>query len=309
MATIQSESEVAVKPKHPYGVVATWCVVFFVLVPSLCAQETTAPRHTGVPQDWSQSHILFSRDALARHPDLIDREPRILQQAMQRWQTPDWGAFHGVDSQQIRQQNSGLNGDWSVGLGAGSSRLRVNSFPAKFSFDPSAPPDCINDYVVFGLEVPGVTAGQANLVAFNNLYVEPGGTGLCPGTLPNVLFAYNVTTAVGGKILTSPVLSLDGKKITFVESVPGSPAAIFHVLTWASGQGSIGNAANPNNILAGMTSLTFPNAVSDTLSSPWVDYDADTAYVGDDKGHVYQIHPVFSGPPVLSGGIWPVTVG
>src|SRR6266581_8861055 len=39
----------------------------------------------------------------------------------------------------------------------------------------------------------------------------------------------------GGRILTSPVLSLDGKKIAFVESTATS--SIFHVLTWATDAG------------------------------------------------------------------------
>jgi len=82
--------------------------------------------------------------------------------------------------------------------------------------------------------------GNANLVAFNNLYVNDGGTGTCSGTAPNVLFAYNITTAPGGRIDTSPVLSLDGTQIAFVESVPGSPGfAIFHVLTWHAGDGTL----------------------------------------------------------------------
>ena len=45
-------------------------------------------------------------------------------------------------------------------------------FPAKFSFDPGLPPDCTNDYVVFGLAATGITGSRPNLVAFNNLYVS-----------------------------------------------------------------------------------------------------------------------------------------
>ena len=121
-------------------------------------------------------------------------------------------------------------------------------YPAKFSFDPAAKPDCINDYVVFGMVAfgtPGASGGQANLVALNNLYVNSTGTGFCRGTVPKVLFAYNITTVTGGRISTSPVLSEDGTKIAFVESVPGtSPQAIFHVLTWTRG-GAIKSAVAP----------------------------------------------------------------
>lgn len=300
------------KPRHPYAAVAVWCVVFFALVPGMCAQEAAAPRHIGFPQDWSQHQIVFTRDGLARHPNLIYREPRVLQQAMQRWQVPNFGVFHDADPLPASVNRSGQHRDWSVALGG---RLNANMFPSKFSFDVGATPDCINDYVVFGLDVAGVTGGQANLVAFNNLYVNDAGTGFCSGTAPNVMFAYNITTVTGGKIITSPILSLDGKKIGFVESVPGAtPSAIFHVVTWAAGlgQGTIGAAVLPPAI----TSLLYSPFANDTTSSPWIDYGADTVYVGADNNNtatipseVYQITGVFLGTPTLSGGNWPVPVG
>jgi hypothetical protein len=297
-----------VNPMRPYGAIAMCAAVWFAVVLSLaaglCAQEAAAPRHIGVPQDWSQSHIVFSRDALAQHPDLIYREPRILHQAMQRWQRPNSSVFQGADALPASVSNSSQR-DWNVALGA---KVVAHMFPAKYSFDPAAAPDCINDYVVFGIAatgVPGASGGQANLVALNNLYVNSAGNGFCSGTAPNVLFAYNITTVTGGKISTSPVLSLDGTQIAFVESVPGaSPQAIFHVLTWTPGQGAIKNAASPS-----MTSLTFSPTSNCTTSSPWVDYGADVAYVGSDKGIVYKITGVFKGTPTLvTASPWPVTV-
>jgi hypothetical protein len=171
-------------------------------------------------------------------------------------------------------------------------------YPAKYSYDPGAPPDCLNDYVVFGLNIAGTTGKQANLIAFNNLYSGVGG--ICGGA-PTVLFAYNVTTAAAGKVNLSPVISLDGTKIAFVESATG--LAIFHVLTWTAGQGSIAAAAAPT-----MTSLTFSTTSTSTTSAPWVDYSSDVAYMGADGGLMYRINGVFNSTPVLAGGPWPVTV-
>jgi hypothetical protein len=297
-----------VKPRHPYAT-AVWWVALLAVVPSMCAQEAAAPRHTGVPQDWSQGHIVFSRDTLAQHPDLMDREPRVLHQAMQRWQPPNLGVFQGSQPLPTAAGNSGSHRDWSVDpLGGKVAPFR---YAAKFSFDPNAPPSCTNDYVVFGLSSTS-TGTLANLVAFNNLYSDPvNGGGLCdpptgPGLGPNVLFAYDITTVPGGKITTSPILSLDGTKIGFVESIPGTSAsAIFHVLTWTAGQGTIGHAALPG---AAMTSLPFSLSANDSSSSPWIDYSADIVYVGSDKGSVYKITPVFHGTPSLSGNPWPVLV-
>ena len=296
------------KPTHPYFAVAVWCVVFFAIVPSMSAQQAAAPSHIGVPQDWSQNNIVFSRDTLALHPNLMDREPRVLHQAMQRWQTPISGVFHAADPMPTVAAKSGPHRDWNVSLLGG--RLSQFRFPAKFSFDPAAAADCTNDYVVFGLNTAS-TGTQANLVAFNNLYVDNTGTGACTGTAPNVLFGYDTTTVPGGKIVTSPILSLDGKKIGFVESVPANAglgitaSAIFHVLTWTAGQGTIGAAVVPT----AMTSLPFSLTHNDSASSPYIDYGTDTAYVGSDNGLIYKITGVFNGIPTLSLSPWPVSAG
>src|ERR1700694_1696647 len=94
-------------------------------------------------------------------------------------------------------------------------------------------------------------------LGMNNLYSGSGG--LCGTGNPSLLFAYNTTTVAGGRIITSPVLSVDGTKIAFVESAAG--AAVFHVLTWATGTG---NGVSPTDSAApgvgnsaSMTSLTY----------------------------------------------------
>lgn len=283
------------KPKYFCGVAAVLCVALIPYV-SAQAQDATVAGHTGVPQDWSLHHIVFSRDGLLQHPDLLYRERRVLHQAMQRWQAPNSDVFHGVDPHPATADDLSHHRDWSVNL---SGRLDANMFPAKFSFDAGAPPSCANDYVVFGLAVAGVTGGAANLVAYNNLYAGTGG--LC-GAAPTVLFAYNITTATGGKIVTSPILSYDGTKIAFVESIGSS--AIFHVLTWTAGQGTIKAAAAPTE----MTSLTFSPTYNSTTSSPWIDYGSDTVYLGADGGQLYKITGVFKGTPTLAGTPWPVMV-
>jgi hypothetical protein len=304
-----------VKPSHACVVVAV-CAMFFALVPSMSAQEATATKRTGFPQDWSQHHIVFSRDGLARHPDLIYREPRVMNEVMQRWQVPNFGVFESPEplpTVVVKSGNkSAQHRDWSQAL---TGHLVANAFPAKFSFYPDAPPSCTTDYVVFGLTSNGST-GHPNLVALNNLYSNPvNGGGLCDpptgaGTGPAVLFAYDITTVAGGHITTSPILSLDGTKIGFVESIPANataptPAsAIFHVLTWTAGQGSLAVGAVPTN----MTSLPISITANDTKSSPWIDYSNDIVYMGTDDGNVYQITGVFNGTPTLSGTPWPVLV-
>jgi hypothetical protein len=271
--------------KHPC-VLAVLCVGFLLLGSGLWAQVAVNPGHVGVPQDWSSRHVVFSLDGLARHPNVIEQEPRIAHQMMQRFPAPGSSLFQGVGGPTQSAASQVTQRDWNVALGRG--HVATNMFPGKYSFDPGAPPSCANDYVVFGLNTAGVTGGQANLVGFNNLYAGTGG--LC-GAAPTVLFAYNVSSVAGGTVLTSPVISVDGTKIAFVESVGTS--AVFHVLTWTAGQGSVLAAAAPSAM---------------TTSAPWVDYSSDTAYVGSNNGRVYKITGVFKGTPTLAGAPWPVAV-
>jgi hypothetical protein len=240
-----------------------------------------------------------------KNPGLVYSEPRIVHQAMQRWQSARpqiSGNASTVDSLAEPER------DWNVSLGLG--RIAPNMFPAKYSFDPRAAPDCTNDYAVFGLNHAGA-ANQANLVAFNNLY-SGAGPGIC-GASPTVMFAYNVSTVSAGRILNSPSLSLDGKKIAFVESgnIAGNTMSIFHVVTWATGPGNGTSATAPaipgTGNTASMTSLTFA-ADLDTRSSPWIDYNSDVAYVGADDGRIYKITGVFKGTPTLAGAPWPVSI-
>jgi hypothetical protein len=281
----------------PHVSIAASCIGFLFLTTALWAQEGAVSRHVGMVQDWSDRNIVFTLDGLARHPELLYTEPRIMHKLMQRYQTPGSAISRSEGGSAATAPD---HRDWSVALGR--NHVAPNMYPAKYSFDPSLPPDCKNDFVVFGIDTGGTTKGQANLVGVNNLYA--GTNGICGGA-PTVLFAYNVTTGAGGKVTTSPVLSEDGTQIAFVESRGSS--SIFHVVTWGANganQGTIGNAVVP----VAMTSLTYSSTAATTTSAPWVDYTDHVAYVGDDSGIVYQITNVFNGTPALGGAPWPVTV-
>jgi len=203
--------------------------------------------------------------------------------------------------------------DWSVSLENGF--VPANQFPAKYRFEV-ATESCSGDYVVFGLTVASGT--QANVVGINNLYTEA--TPKCNAGTPFVTFAYNTNTRSGGQIRTSPTISADGKKIAFVEST--NNASYFHVLVLPTSlpsppASSVGTVLSPQTP-SSCTTPTTPNCMSTTASfgstssasSPWIDYNTDSAYVGTDDGKLYKISPVFGGgaPTVVSDANWPVTV-
>jgi len=286
-----------VNSRHRHGL-AVLFVIPVILTAALWAQDVAAPEHQGYPQDWSDHSVVFSLDGLLRNPDLMNQEPRIAHQFQQRFQPRAANFWIGMEYGS--QPDAGSAG-WTVNFVRG--HVAVSSYPAKYTFDPSAPPSCTSDYVVFALDTASAVGGQANVVGLNNLYAGSNPTGICSGSAPNVMFAYSTTTVTGGHPVGSPVISLDGTKIAFVESV--GTASVFHVVKWASGKGQIEKAVAPSS----MTSLTY-SANATTTSSPWVDYRADVAYISDDKGVMYKISPVFGPgtPALVKTSPWPIQV-
>jgi hypothetical protein len=269
------------------------------------AQEQPPQQHVGRVLDWSYRHVTLSGGLLAADLDRAKVEPRMLfhlvernLQVSARQGTSRFGPGDRGPGHPLPPKSHGLKNDWSVPLGAGI--VAPNMFPAKYSFDINATPNCTSDYVVYGLNVAGATPGQANLVGLTNLYSGTGG--LC-GANPTVNWAYNRSTA-SGAVLTSPALSLDGKRLAYVESAAG--ATVFHVLAWNAGEGTAATVAVTPTLNGACTgtvaiptssclkSVTLSAAATDTLSSPWVDYQTDTAFVGTDDGKIYRISCVFS---------------
>ncbi len=228
--------------------------------------------------------------------------------------------------------------DWDVPLGA---PMANGTFPAKYNFSlPGEAPTC-TDFVVYGLNTPGVTGGQPNLVAEANLYSgTANGNGLCNantgvaqkqygwgGTVyaATVKFAFNGST-IGGSITNSVVVSEDGTKVAYVES-NGTASALHVVPTTppASGAGSVawnGNGVVAAAAVAPASISTVPStgswAAPDSFSSVWVDYTNDLAYVGTDDGSLHKIQNIFCttasciaspvAPSEITTGGWPVTL-
>jgi hypothetical protein len=283
------------------------------------------PRRYAVLTDWTTHHVLYPLHGRADRMAVAGRDPR----STFSWLRYDPGAPRWRGPWRPLRNSRGFDRDWSINLGGGGTA--ANMYPAKFTFDITAAPSCANDYIVYPVNIAG-SATQPNLVAFNNLYSgTAGGAGICnrtglhphdDGTDATVLWSYNVSAiAGGGAVTTSPVLSWDdttgagsvlGTKVAFVESAPGSPAH-FHVLAWKAGDGQDVTSADglqdtlepaqittfvPTDPVAGSGTATdlalgVSRAGTDSISSPYVDYAHDYAYVGNDVGVLYRIKDVF----------------
>jgi hypothetical protein len=215
----------------------------------------------------------------------------------------------------IRVPKNGVRRDWAEDLGSGGS-VGAGNFPAKVSFQSSTANcgDVANpDFVVFSTGILGLPAGQASIVAYDNLYSG------CGGTIPSVYWAYNTL----GQITTSPVISGDGTQIAFVQT-NGVIVATLVLLKWKSS--TTDTVTAPTTLTPVVALSDYPTcsapcmaeipltdredfSTDDTLSSVFYDYETDTAWVGDSESYLHQFKPVFKGiPSEVRDATWPLQV-
>jgi len=288
-------------------------------------QPVQTPRPQGIPYDWSHRHLIFSRPSSPAMARRLEHEPRYqMQQAWRHRQAVAGSAeayMQQLDALAVQLATARklptlpplkgkplpkkpLHGDWSVSLGSASAKVGAGRYPAKYSFDVNATPDCTNDFVVFNTGLSG--GSQASIVAFNKLYSG------CATTVPAVYWAYNT----GGTITNSVVLSGDGSQVAFVQSTNSHASLV--VLKWApsttetviSPMTLTSNSSYPSCTAPCMITLLFNGSGNDTNSSPFYDYTNDVIYVGDNNGALHQFTNVFKGTPaeVVVAGTWPVSI-
>jgi hypothetical protein len=217
----------------------------------------------------------------------------------------------GLSSSGLLATAGASHGDWSVNLGNGAN-AGAGVYPAKYFFQITSANCAIPgppDYVVFSTGLQGA-AGQASIVAFDNLYSG------CTGIVPTVYWAFNT----GGQVLTSPAISQDGKQVAFVQT-DGTLRGTLVLLKWAAGGtvsapvtlAAVSNAAYRGCTAPCMTTIILRDgggtATNDITSSVFPDYSHDTIWVGGALGWLHKITGVFRGTPtqVTTGG-FPVQV-
>jgi len=281
---------------------------------SASADASRQPTHLGYPQDWSSRYLLMPGMQADKVLAAGEHDPRyVYNMVMRQVAVANYYLPRPLPWPRPRPRRH-IKIDWAVSLENGY--VPQSQFPAKYQFGVLKE-DCNADYVLYGLTVTSGT--QANIVGINNLYTTA--TPPCNSGAPWVAFAYNTVTQTGGQIKTSPELSADGTKVAFVEST--TTGSYFHVLvlpnpipTPPAHVGSVLSPQTPTSCPKPttpgcMTTLTIETSASNSNSSPWVDYNTDTAYVGADNGVLYKISPVFSGgaPALVNDpSNWPVTV-
>ena len=289
----------------------------------LVGQAAKPVKHgVSLPTDWSHQHLVFSHPSTPERAARANADVRYWQQIHRREQRlvlatqPDRAVGNLRRRLHLTHQatTQNLKRDWSESLGAGAT-AGAGNYPAKFSFDTTTAfcdANTTPDFVVYSTGPAGLGT-QASIVAYDNLYNG------CGGQTPLLYWAYNT----GGEILTSPVLSLDGTQVAFVQTTGGAPGvASLVILKWHKGDGTVGSPVT----LVPTTAPLWPGCTApcmfevplqdnllgpldDTTSSPFYDYDNDIVWVGGTKGWLHKITGVFKGTPAeIHTGQFPVQV-
>ena len=190
-------------------------------------------------------------------------------------------------------------GDWTFDIGANGP---ASNWPAMYT--AGAAPDCVNDYVAFTIQAQG-TSSQANVVILNNLYVNNSGGGLCSGTAPQVVAAYNVGTSAAGNYLGQPWPSNDGSEIVVLEKGlvgSGTPAKL-HLITIGTGGGTVAAPITPPtetvlSYTAGGGSCSSHLSGAPSLKDIVIWQQSSNLYTGDDNGRIYKITSAFTTPAI-----------
>ena len=270
---------------------------------------------TGIPEDWSDHHIVFSdpgteQEAIwnGRHAEWqrIVNNPRYVIQQMRKNRPVRGPAAADAEarSKSTAAVATPLNeGAWAVSLNGPG--LAAGHYPAKYGLSTTAAADC-RDFVVFPTGAPGSgggttpTAGQATIVAFYNLYV-----GGCNTPNPVAYWAYNT----GGTASLSPVLSLDGEQVAYVQTVSGAPQLVL-LKTAACSNCSVQLPITPTHETSAAAYRTclapcyyqIGIGGTDANEAPFYRYDNDTLYATNDQGQVAVVSPAFNGIPAQPFG-------
>ena len=323
-------------------------------IPDASNPHLSAPQ-VGIIQDWSTQHVIYTRNGSVDDMLKVRNDPRFLNSYLLHYKrehpsqiqtapandtTLSESAYAEGSAAEMQPElltlrpeplplppvhkpplkNKHTKIDWAVDLG-GTYGMAIGESPAFWGYSPVGTPTCttskgqIGDFIVFSLKATPAKSSQANLVGLTNLYAGSSPTGIC-GSLPTFLFSYAIGS--GGSLL-SPVLSLDGTKVAWIENTgTGSGQAVFHVTTWVYGEGTSattgavavdvengtctsGKSCDVAIDYTTLTTLTGCTATSfiNTNSEIYVDYPSDTAFVGADNGILYHLKGIFKGTPTF----------
>src|SRR5258708_3727241 len=123
-------------------------------------KNETIEHPNGLVRDWSHHHAVYPRVGPIQSLIAVQNSPR----AIQSWQAAARANWHRTNNPKSHNgKQAAFHRDWNISLGGGTTAPSM--YPAKYSFDVNATPDCANDFIVYPVNVLG-SGTQPNIVAF-----------------------------------------------------------------------------------------------------------------------------------------------
>jgi hypothetical protein len=174
--------------------------------PDVARTETRA--RVPLVTDWSHKNLVFSAPKSGEQVQRAQHDPRYMQQYYRRamntvkpiaepgepgesgprYVNPTLPARWG--DRQAEPESSPMHRDWTAALGA-SANVGSEQFPAKYSFNVNAAPNCTSDYVAYNTNTASGTGGsgfKANAFNYGFFWSKPN-----PGTTLQIIDKPNPT--------------------------------------------------------------------------------------------------------------------
>src|SRR5437879_2980462 len=231
------------------------------------------PEVRSLIDDWTMRHLVYRETSDVKVLGRLQQDPRWWIQRLARRAAMESGFDTGgtglpallsspASSTTINgDQKKACHGpncpvvDWGLSLGGASAAMTADTYPAKFTFDAFATPDCTTDYVTMPVNVAGVTPG----------FAKQTGTVTGKGTAGQ-------TVTVGGQTLTASGSLASGTGTFTATAITGTPTATVtnggnSIVLTASAPTPASNTGSFSSLLAPTSFTTFKNANSITVTN------------------------------------------
>jgi len=156
--------------------------------------------------------------------------------------------------------NGSFVGITSTGAGGGNvffQAITAGTAGNSITITSSAAP--ASHFAPASITFTGGANGQANIMAFNNLY-----TGGCTAPTPKVYWAYDTGNAASA--VTSPVISLDGTQVAFVQNAAVVGSLV--LLKWkANAADNFNNPTDLTGVATNVTPANYPTCTAPCMTT------------------------------------------
>ena len=301
-------------------IISTALVAGIVAASTAPGQAQGPQRRRGGPRDWSQGRLIATRFGpdgdrnIGRNWRTRLKHHQLETARQRRAPQPILDLFEALGQRLGARKlpTGGAELDWNLRTGGTGS---VVGYPAKYNFDINAA-NC-SDVIYFTVDHTG-TASRVNVIAITNPYVG------CPGNAANLTPTVKFGLRLPYGVPTSSVPSLDGEVLYVIESRPsGNGGVILHAINVDNITTNVGtynygttNWTNAHTLAAPTGTPTSEQlfqitltGVTNTLSSPYLDYENNQIFFGDSQGRVHRVTNVHTAGAARDTTNFPVQCG